>query len=47
VVAGDPLEPALLEIDVAIALVLAGMAVTITGPRLRPSPVVAGSETES
>jgi hypothetical protein len=29
-VAGDPLEQALLEIDVAIALVLAGAAVTIT-----------------
>jgi hypothetical protein len=86
VVSGDPLERALLEIDVAIALVLAGVAVTITlccfesadgaaftgaawaqtagvafrlrreafapislviGPRLRLSPVVAGSETES
>lgn len=30
VAAGDPLERALLEIDVAIALVLAGFAVTIT-----------------
>ena len=29
-VAGDPLERALLEIDVAISLVLAGVAVTIT-----------------
>ena len=28
--AGDPLEQALVEIDVAIALVLAGVAVTIT-----------------
>jgi membrane associated rhomboid family serine protease len=28
--AGDPLERALLEIDVAISLVLAGVAVTIT-----------------
>ena len=27
---GDPLERALLEIDIAIALVLAGVAVTIT-----------------
>lgn len=29
-VAGDPLDQALLEIDIAIALVLAGVAVTIT-----------------
>ena len=84
--AGDPLERALLEIDIAIALVLAGFAVTVTlccleaaegaaftaaawaqsagvafhlrrepgvpvrlviGPRLRPSSLEAGSETES
>jgi hypothetical protein len=30
VAAGDPLERALLEIDIAIALVLAGIAVSVT-----------------
>jgi hypothetical protein len=49
---GDTLERALLEVDAAISLVVAGIAVTITpapvslvvGPRLRP--VAAGPRRE-